>query len=112
MGPIDRPDPRGQAKHQEPQTTIICIHHLYPSPANLPLGFYHGQARGLGCGGSEAKDNDNQGNERWRRSPLETRGETLGVNRGWLTEAGGCTAPLVAASHHHIPWLLAAGFCP
>lgn len=59
-------------------------HHLHPSPAsitcNLPLGFYHGQARSLGCGGSEAKDNDNQGNERWRRNPLETRGETLRVN--------------------------------
>lgn len=43
MAPINRPDPRGQAKYQEPQTTIICIHHLYPSPATCLWVFITGR---------------------------------------------------------------------
>ena len=79
----------------------------------LPSGFLSRVGEGLGMGWRRSKrENDNRGNERWRRNALEAGGETLGVNRGRLMEAVGRAAPLVASSHRRVPWLLAAGFCP
>lgn len=97
QGPNNCPD-RGQAKRQEPQP---------PSSASITLcpasGLLSWASEGFGIEWCWSKrENDDGGNKRWRRTPLETGGGTLRGSRGWLM-----ASPLLG--HHPLAtgsWLL------